>query len=113
VHEMALMESVVEIALEEMTKAGASKLRRIALDIGRLSAVEPEAMRFCFAAVAAGTRAEGAELTIETVEGAGWCRDCGREVALAERFGACPECGGFGVQMTRGGEMRIRELEVV
>ncbi len=65
-HEMALMESVVEIALEEMTKAGASKLSRIALDIGRLSAVEPEAMRFCFAAVAAGTRAEGAELTIET-----------------------------------------------
>jgi len=111
-HEMALTESVVEIALQEMRKAGARRLTRIVLDIGRLSAVEPEAMRFCFSAVAAGTAAEGAELTIEDVAGAGWCLDCARSVALAERFGPCPECGGFHVQMTAGDEMKIRELEV-
>ena len=71
-HELALMESVIEIALEETRKAGATRLSRIALDIGALSAVEPEAMRFCFEAVAAGTAAEGAELTIRDVEGAGY-----------------------------------------
>ena len=88
-------------------------MRRIVLDIGALSAVEPEAMRFCFEAIASGTAAEGAELAIEDVAGAGWCRDCGKTVALAERFGPCPECGGFKVRMTAGDEMRIRELEVV
>ena len=110
---MALTESVVEIALEETRKAGAAKLRRIVLDIGALSAVEPEAMRFCFAAVAAGTPAEGAELSIERVAGAGWCLDCGKTVAIPERFGPCPDCAGYHVQMTSGDEMRIRELEVV
>ena len=110
---MALMRSVIDIALEETKKAGATKLRRIALDIGALSAVEPEAMRFCFEAVAAGTAAEGAELVIHDVEGAGWCPDCACAVALAERYGSCPECGGLQVRMTRGGEMKVRELEVV
>lgn len=112
-HEMALTQSVVEIALEELRKAGAARVTRIGLDIGRLSAVEPEAMRFCFAAVTAGTAAQGAALDIADVEGAGWCLDCGKTVALSERFGPCPDCGGFHVQMTAGDEMRVRELEVV
>ena len=112
-HEMALTQSVVEIAVEEARKAGAARITRIVLDIGRLSSVAPEAMRFCFEAVAAGTAAEGAALDIEDVEGAGWCLDCGKTVPLSERFGPCPDCAGFKVQMTAGDEMKIRELEVV
>ncbi len=112
-HEMALTESVVEIALEEARKAGAERVTRICLDIGRLSAVVPEAMRFCFEAVAAGTAAEGATLDIAEPPGAGWCLDCGKTVEIEERFGPCPECGQFHVQMTGGDEMKIRELEVV
>ena len=61
----------------------------------------------------AGTAAEGAALDIEDVEGAGWCPDCGKTVPLDERFGPCPECGGYKVRMTAGDEMKIRELEVV
>ena len=112
-HEMALTQSVVEIALEEARKAGAARVTRISLDIGRLSAIETEAMRFCFACIASGTAAEGAALDIEDVEGAGWCLDCGKTVPLSERFGACPACGGYRVQMTAGDEMRVRELEVI
>ena len=112
-HEMALTQSVVEIAVEEARKAGAARITRIVLDIGRLSSVAPEAMRFCFEAVAAGTAAEGAVLEIERVAGAGWCLDCGKTVPLEERFGACPECAGYKVQMTQGDEMKIREMEVV
>ena len=112
-HEMALTESMVEIALEEARKAGAARVQRIVLDVGALSAVAPEAMMFCFSAVSAGTAAEGAELVIERVEGAGWCPDCEKSAPLAERYDACPYCGGYKVQITEGGELRIREMEVV
>ena len=112
-HEMALTESMVEIALEEARKAGAKRIGRIVLDVGALSAVEPEAMMFCFSAVSAGTAAEGAELEIERVEGAGLCLDCKKTVPLSERFGQCPECGGYRVAVTKGDELRIREMEVV
>ncbi len=33
-------------------------------------------------------------------------------VALAERFGPSPDCGGHRVQLTAGDEMRVKELEV-
>ena len=82
------------------------------VEVGALSHVEPEALLFCFAAVSAGTIAEGAELEIDRIPGAGWRLDCAETVALAERFGACPQCGGYRVQMTAGDELRVKEIEV-
>ena len=111
-HEMSLTESIVDIAVEAAHKEGARRVTRVVVDVGALSHVEPEALEFCFAAVARGTLAEGAKLEIARVPGAGWCPDCGKSVALAERFSACPDCGGFRVQMTAGGELRVREMEI-
>ncbi len=111
-HEMSLTESIVEIAVETAKREGASRVRRVFVDVGALSHVEPEALLFCFSAVSAGTIAEGATLEIARIPGAGWCMDCGKTVQLDQRFGPCPECGRFHVQMTAGDEMRVREMEV-
>ena len=111
-HELSLTESIVEIALEEARRNDARRVRRIFVDVGALSHVEPEALEFCFAAVAAGTAAEGAELKIERVAGAGWCLDCDKKVALSDRYGPCPECGGYRVRMTAGDELKVRLMEV-
>ncbi len=111
-HEMALMESVVEILAEEGRARGFSRVKRVWLEIGALSGVEPEAMIFCFDVVTRGTLSEGAALEIIRAPGQGWCLACEKTVALAERFGPCPECGGHRVQMTAGDEMRVKELEV-
>jgi len=112
VHEMALTESIVEIAIEEAQKQGARRVTRLFLDVGALSCVDPEALEFCFAAVASGTAAEGAKLEIARIVGAGWCLECERSVPLTERFGACPECGRHRVQMTAGDELKVREMEI-
>ncbi|MCW2315238.1 hydrogenase nickel incorporation protein HypA/HybF [Rhodoblastus acidophilus] len=111
-HEMSLTEGVVEILVEEGRKQGFAKVKTVWLEIGELSGVEPEAMLFCFDVVARGTLAEGAKLEIVRTPGAGWCLDCAKTVALGERFGQCPECGQYHVQMTSGDEMRVKELEV-
>ncbi len=111
-HEMALTESIVEIAVEAARQQGALRVTRVFVEVGALSCVEPEAMQFCFSAVAAGTLAEGAALEIERIPGAGWCADCDKPVPLAERFGLCPDCGGLSVRMTAGEELRVREMEI-
>jgi hydrogenase nickel incorporation protein HypA/HybF len=111
-HEMSLTESVVEILSEEGRRQGFARVKTVWLEIGALSGVEPGAMEFCFDVVTRGTLAEGARLEIVRTPGQGWCLDCEKSVALAERFGACPECGGYKVQMTSGDEMRVKELEV-
>jgi len=68
---MSLTESIVEIAVEAARKEGAQRVTRVVVDVGALSHVEPEALEFCFAAVACGTAAEGARLEIARTLGAG------------------------------------------
>jgi hydrogenase nickel incorporation protein HypA/HybF len=111
-HEMALTESVVALVEDAARREGFTRATAIVLEIGMLGHVEPEAMQFCFEAVSRGTIAAGARLDIVRVAGQGWCLDCGKSVALTERFGACPDCGQHHVQMTAGDELRVRELEV-
>jgi hydrogenase nickel incorporation protein HypA/HybF len=111
-HEMALCMSLVELVEEEARRNGAARVRLVRLELGALGHVEPEAMRFCFDAATRGTLAEGAELDIVTLPGEGWCLDCGQSIALSERYGACPLCGQFHVQITKGDDLRLKELEI-
>ena len=104
--------SLVELVEEEARRNGAARVRLVRLELGALGHVEPEAMRFCFDAATRGTLAEGAELDIVTLPGEGWCLDCGQSIALSERYGACPLCGQFHVQITKGDDLRLKELEI-
>lgn len=111
-HEMSLAESVLQI-IEDTARVQPFKcVRSVVLEIGVLSAVEPEAMIFCFDAVTRGSIAEGARLEIVEVPGTGWCMECGKNVKLSERYGLCPECGDARVEITSGNELRVRDMEV-
>ncbi len=112
-HEMSLMESVVEIVCDTALKNGARAVKVVRLDVGLLSHVNPDALAFCYDAIRRGTIAEEAILEINRIAGEGWCLDCEKTVALTERFGACPDCGNHRVQMTAGDELKIRDMEVI
>ncbi|HEV2899432.1 MAG TPA: hydrogenase maturation nickel metallochaperone HypA [Pseudaminobacter sp.] len=111
-HEMSLMESVIEIVCDTARQNGATRVKSVRIDVGVLSHVEPAALMFCYEAVRHGTIADEATLEINRIAGEGWCLDCGKTVALEERFGACPDCGRHRVQMTAGDELKIRDMEV-
>lgn len=59
-----------------------------------------------------GSLAEGAGLEIIGLPGEAWCMQCGKTVAVKQRFDQCPDCGGYQLQVTAGDQMRIKELEV-
>ena len=61
-HELAITQSVVDMVRDRTADRRVSTVR---LQVGRLSAVEPEAMRFCFDLVVEGTVAAGARLDID------------------------------------------------
>jgi hydrogenase nickel incorporation protein HypA/HybF len=66
VHELSITRNVVAIVSE---RAVGQRVTRVRLEIGRLSAVVPDSIRFCFDICAQGTPLEGAEL--EIMESAG------------------------------------------
>ena len=111
-HEMSLAEGVVQIVEDYARREHFRRVKAVWLEIGRLSGVEAEAMRFCFDAAARDTVAEGARLEIVELAGSAWCLHCSEAVAVAARYDPCPRCGGYQLQVTGGTEMRVKELEV-
>ena len=111
-HEMSLAESVLEIIEDAARAQKFRRVRTVVLEIGRLAAVEAEAMRFCFEAVTHGSIAEGARLEIIETPGEGRCIACGRTVPLQEQYGLCPECGSPQIEIVAGNQMRVKNLEV-
>lgn len=111
-HEMSLAESMLQIIEESARTRNFRRVRTVVLEIGRFAAVEPDAMRFCFAAVTRGSIADGAQLEIIETPGEGRCIACGRTVALQEQYGLCPECGSAQIEIVAGSQMRVKNLEV-
>ena len=111
-HEMSLCEGVLQILEDSAKSQGFSQVKTVWLEIGALSGVDPQAMRFGFDAVMKGSLADGAALEIIELPGQAWCLPCSKTVAVTARYDACPECGSHQLQVTGGDEMRIKELEV-
>ncbi len=111
-HEMSLCESVLQILEDNARQQGFERVKTVWLEIGGLSGVESEAMRFSFEVVTRGTLADQAVLEIIDVPGEAWCLACAKQVKIEQRFDACPDCGSYQLQVNGGEEMRIKELEV-
>ncbi len=111
-HEMALCEGIVEIVEQEALKGAFSKVKTVWLEIGALSHVAPDALRFCFEAVTAKTLLQCAALEIVEQQGTAWCLACSRSVEIRQRYEPCPACGSYQLQVTGGEDMRVKELEV-
>lgn len=111
-HELSLAESLIESIEDEARKQGFAKVRRIWLEAGALSGVDPEALRFGFEVAAQHTCAEGAALEIHRPPGEAWCFACNRNVNIAEYYDGCPHCGGHQLQVTGGQQFQLKELEV-
>ena len=92
-------------------RVGKERVTRVRLEVGRLTAVVPDAMRFCFEVCARGTSLEGAVLQIDEVPGRIRCARCGDETELADPIPLCP-CGSAEVEVIAGRELRIKEVEV-
>jgi hydrogenase nickel incorporation protein HypA/HybF len=109
-HELGLVQEVIDVCA---ARAEGARVRRVVLEVGKLAAVLPAAMRFCFELVAAESALAGAELEIVEVAGTGRCRGCGATVEMEGPLATCGRCGGSELDWLSGEELRIREMEVV
>jgi hydrogenase nickel incorporation protein HypA/HybF len=107
-HELGITQEVVAVSADQ---AKGRRVLRVVLEIGKLSGVLPDAVRFCFGDCSEGTAVEGAILEIVETPGRGKCRACGNEVPLVRAFGQC-QCGNTDLEWIAGDELRVRELEL-
>lgn len=108
VHELALTQSVVDLITERL---GPARITAVHLEVGRLSGVLPDAVRFCFGMVTEGTALAGARLDISEPAGRAHCRDCGAEFDATDPLVLC-DCGSADVELRGGQDLLVRAVEV-
>lgn len=107
-HELAIVESVVDAITTRLPEA---RIAAVRLEIGQLSGVVPDAVRFCFELATEGTALQGATLDIVEVPALGRCRSCRAEFGPQDMIMLCP-CGSADVEAIAGFELRIVSVEV-
>ncbi len=111
-HEMSITLETVKLVVEQAQQQGFKKVTAVWLEIGELSCIEADAITFCFDIATRDTLAEGAKLHIIIVPGEAWCFQCDKHVLLPKRGEACPDCGGYQLNVMQGNELRVKEIEV-
>ena len=108
-HELGVTQSIVDRVAQA---AGDSHVSSIRLEIGKLSGVSVDSIRFCFEIVASGTVLEGAHLRIDMSAGRAACASCGSEFIVEDLILLCP-CGSADVKIIDGNQLLIKSVEVV
>ncbi len=111
-HEMSIAQSLIQVIKEEMLKHDAKTLRSVRLNVGRLTAVVPDALSFCFEVIIAGTELEGTMLIMDVIPLEGFCRECEKEFEIQDYTFVCPSCGSTKIKTIAGQDLSIVEMEV-
>ena len=94
-HEAALAENILQIALDTAAANCAEKISAIGLKLGEMSGVEIEALNFSFDVLKKNTPAAEAELKITRVPIRAKCNRCGKTFTVERYNFFCPECDGI------------------
>jgi hydrogenase nickel incorporation protein HypA/HybF len=108
-HELSVTQSVVETITE---RTGGEPVSVVHLQIGKLSGVVPDSVRFCFELIVADTPLQDARLEIDEPVGRAHCDSCGLDFELEVLLPLCP-CGSANVRVLAGEELTIRSVELV
>lgn len=111
-HELSLAESILQLIEDTAVDQSFTQVKTVWLEIGQLACVEQESLRFFFDVVTQDSIARQAKLEIIEIAGQALCKQCNQVFAITAHSQACPHCGNYALQVTQGGGMRIKELEV-
>jgi hydrogenase nickel incorporation protein HypA/HybF len=111
-HELAITQSILDIAQQAAREHGVTRVREVRIKLGAYSGVVPQCVQDYFSIISQGTLAEGAVLNIQTLPVVVHCSHCGQDREIDRRHVRCPVCGGTDLKIIQGREFYVESLEV-
>jgi hydrogenase nickel incorporation protein HypA/HybF len=113
-HEMGIAMQIVDITKASMPlDQPHAKVARINLKIGRLAAIVPDSLRFCFDIIVKDTALAEAELIIEEIPIRARCKDCHAEWTISSPVFTCIQCRSSSIVLLSGRELDIHSIEIL
>ncbi len=119
-HEISIAGAIVDAVLDAAKKNDAKKVNEVFLEIGELTALNPDQLKFIFETITSGTVAEGARFNIAIVKPLIFCTKCSYkgQVQFFEKLHfflpviRCPECGEVDVDIIAGRECCVKKIKI-
>lgn len=119
-HEFSMMVDIVEAALKSIENYDVENVEKVLLDVGELTFLNPEQLKFCFKVLTKENILKGAELVIEEKRAEVECTSCGFRGPLENNPEenhfripqiSCPKCDGK-VNLLSGRECILRNIQM-
>ena len=113
-HEMGIALQIIEITTASLpADLGEARVAAVNLKVGKMAAVIPDSLRFCFDAAIKDTPLAGAKLAIEVIPVVARCKDCNTRWTIDEPVFVCQTCESGSLEIISGRELDIESIEVV
>jgi len=109
-HEMAIAAALVRQLEAVAAEHGLTRIDAVTVRAGIFRQIVPDALEAAFEAVAQGTCAAGAMLTLEIVPPLARCRPCGHQFAPDFESFLCPRCGQADVELLEGDDIVLASV---
>lgn len=119
-HELSMAHSMVEAILDTAKKNDAVKITEAVLEVGDLTMLNPEQLKFMMDVLREGTIFEDAEIIINMIPIEIRCEKCGFEGATEVdenmdhlmSVAICPECENTQVNIIQGQECNVKTIKI-
>lgn len=119
-HEISIAGAIIDSVLDCAKKNDAKKVYEIFIEIGELTALNPDQLTFIFETITKRTIAEGAKYDIKIIKPQINCRKCSYSgnIELFEKLHfflpviKCPDCGDSDVEIVAGRECCVKKIRI-
>ena len=110
-HELAICQALIS-QVEEVVRERSARVKRVLVEIGPLSGVEPRLLEDAYPLASAGTCADGSQLATEQINVRVRCRACRVESDAAPNPLLCGACGDWRTDLLSGDELMLLRVEL-
>lgn len=111
-HELSIAQSILTIVEKAAPKTPKAVITSVGLQIGELSGIEIDSLKFALSIIKKDTILEGATLDIELVRGEAECSACKTIFTLPSYGTCCPNCSSYSMKILKGKELRVLNIMV-
>jgi hydrogenase nickel incorporation protein HypA/HybF len=111
-HELAVTQSILDIALKYATNEQAVRVTDLHMVIGRLASIVDDSVQFYWDIVSDNTICQGAKLHFQRIPAEIACLNCGNQYPLDGELIPCPSCSSPRVKVISGDQFFLESIEI-
>ena len=112
-HEVSVIEEIIQTVLDETKNYPGSKVESVTLKIGKLRQFVPEIMQFCYEVATQDTHLNQSKLILQEIPIQVFCKRCEMTAEVDDFEFICPECQSTDIQMITGNELILQSIQLM